>query len=558
MYPGTRASVSLRTGISGDLRSSASEGFKGSLSDPNGEGSLPKNEEYSIIALDKFILATRDSGYKGTQSAVSELVDNALQAEASEVNIWIKGPEEEDGSLLIAVQDNGHGMDSATLRNALRFGGSTRFDDRTGIGRYGMGLPNSSFSQARRFEVYSWRNGTSPIGCYLDLDEIAASSLTSVPRPTSVKQPPCCPSSGSRSGTTVVWRRCDRLDHRKVSTLARKMTWFLGRVFRYYLWRGVTITINNEPVRSIDPLFLKSPSFFVGAREFGEEIKYEMKGLSAQGGDGPVGTVTVRFAELPVEEWHALPNDEKRRMGITDQPVISVVRGEREIDRGWFFMGSKRRENYDDWWRCEIRFDPVLDERFGITHTKQQIHPTQELLDVLVKDLETIGRSLNLRVRQAHQNLKSRTEVAKSEERAAAEERTLTPLPPSSPAERRRFTKVIGRSPLLKKWASEQSNSKPRYAIFESQVDSPIFYDVVRSDGRLAVLVNRSHAFYKRVYAQLSDTQNGELKDLRTKIDLILLAAARSEELATTTTAKRVLNDFRVAWSNTLANYLRT
>ena len=37
-----------------------------------------RREECSIIALDKFIQATRDSGYKGTASAISELVDNAI------------------------------------------------------------------------------------------------------------------------------------------------------------------------------------------------------------------------------------------------------------------------------------------------------------------------------------------------------------------------------------------------------------------------------------------------------------------------------------------------
>lgn len=519
---------------------------------------MRKKDEYSIIALDKFILATRDSGYKGTPSAVSELVDNAIQANATEINIWIKASDREEDSIVIAVQDNGHGMDAATLRNALRFGGSTRFNDRTGIGRYGMGLPNSSLSQARRFEVYTWRKSNSVISCYLDLDEIAAGKLTAVPQPLSSRQPDCCAESHSRNGTTVVWRRCDRLDHRRASTLSRKLGWFLGRVFRYYLWRGVTLTVNGERVPELDPLFLKSPSLFVGAREFGEAIHYEMSGLLPDGTEGPTGTVTVRFAELPVEDWHALSNDEKRRMGITDQPVVSIVRGEREIDRGWFFMGSKRRENYDDWWRCEIRFDPVLDERFGLTHTKQQIHPTQELLEVLVKDLETIARSLNLRVRQAHQNLKSRTEVARSEERAAKEEKSLSPLPTSSPDDRRKFARITGRSPLLKKWAAEPPNSKVRYAIFESQVDSPIFYDVIRNDGRIAVLINRSHAFYKRVYSLLSEAQTGDLKELRTNLDLILLAAARSEQLARSATARKALNDFRVAWSHTLATYLRT
>ncbi len=28
----------------------------------------------------------------------------------------------------------------------------------------------------------------------------------------------------------------------------------------------------------------------------------------------------------------------------------------RESDYGWFFMGPKRKENYDDWWRCEVAF----------------------------------------------------------------------------------------------------------------------------------------------------------------------------------------------------------
>ncbi|MGI8447952.1 MAG: hypothetical protein ACR2MP_12395 [Streptosporangiaceae bacterium] len=46
---------------------------------------------------------------------------------------------------------------------------------------------------------------------------------------------------------------------------------------------------------------------------------------------------------------------------MTGSPSVSVVRSGREIDQGWFFMGTKRRENHDDWWRCEVRFDPVLD-----------------------------------------------------------------------------------------------------------------------------------------------------------------------------------------------------
>jgi hypothetical protein len=46
----------------------------------------------SIVCIDKFIEATRDSGYKGTAHAVSELVDNSIQAGAGRVTIVIEAP----------------------------------------------------------------------------------------------------------------------------------------------------------------------------------------------------------------------------------------------------------------------------------------------------------------------------------------------------------------------------------------------------------------------------------------------------------------------------------
>src|SRR5437867_858712 len=116
-----------------------------------------RNDDFSLIAVDKFILATRDSGYKGTESAVAELIDNSLQAAAR--HVWINVAVHEERSehpLRLSVLDDGGGMDKRTLRQSLRFGGTSRFNDRSGLGRYGMGLPNSSLSQARRVDVYSW------------------------------------------------------------------------------------------------------------------------------------------------------------------------------------------------------------------------------------------------------------------------------------------------------------------------------------------------------------------------------------------------------------------
>src|SRR5713101_1846319 len=136
----------------------------------------------SIIALDKFIQATRDSGYKGTSSAISELVDNSIQAGATHIAISVTAStsEEEGKAVEISVLDNGSGMDPFTLRQALRFGGSSRFGDRSGLGRYGMGLPNASLSQARRVTVYSWQAPGEGCAVYLDVDEVANGTINVV------------------------------------------------------------------------------------------------------------------------------------------------------------------------------------------------------------------------------------------------------------------------------------------------------------------------------------------------------------------------------------------
>lgn len=105
-------------------------------------------------------------------------------------------------------------------------------------------------------------------------------------------------------------------------------------------------------------------------------------------------------SELPLDKWHDLLAEEKKARRITSAPCVSAVRAGREIDHGWFFMGGKRHENYDAWWRCEVSFHPVLDELFGITNSKQAISPRGELLDMLGQHLEPIGRGLNNRVRR--------------------------------------------------------------------------------------------------------------------------------------------------------------
>ena len=141
------------------------------------------------------------------------------------------------------------------------------------------------------------------------------------------------------------------------------------------LYDGKALRINAEPVIAFDPLFLREGNNLVGAVPYGPPLTYDVSA-----GDGLRSQIVVRFAVLPVEQWHSFSNEEKSRFGISKGAGVSIIRAGREIDYGWYFMGSKRKENYDDWWRCEIAFfTPELDELFGVTHTKQKVNPTEAL-----------------------------------------------------------------------------------------------------------------------------------------------------------------------------------
>ena len=518
-----------------------------------------KNKDSSIIALDKFIQATRDSGYKGTYSAASELVDNALQANAKHVRVKVFSTADNTMyPIQLAVLDDGCGMDKKTLRQALRFGGSSRFNDRSGLGRYGMGLPNSSLSQAKKVEVYTWQKPERVIYSYLDVDEIAKGTLSEIPIPYSRKLPKIYSKGIRKSGTLVLWSNCDRLSNRRIQTITHKLSQALGRIFRHYIWDGVEIYINGKLVQPIDPTFQSGQNGDGTAAIFGQPICYEIAAPSTNGSPSKIGKVSVTFTELPVHNWHTLTNEEKRQRGISNNAGVSIVRANREVDYGWFFMGKKRRENYDDWWRCEIRFDPILDEAFGITHTKQQIRPQEYLNEILIPDIENMAKALNSRVRQAHIRLKITERSQDAEQTAIEKENLLQPLPKRAPkAEYETIINQIGKQyRTLKNTINKSSENGLQYCIREAKMKDTEFFCFAVKNGHFILVINPEHPFYRNVYALLINESKPELKELRCQVDLLLLASARAEALATSKSQRELLKTYRQNWSDILATFL--
>lgn len=485
-----------------------------------------------------FLVAMRDSGYKTTALAVAELIDNAIQAGASLVSVEIAAVTDSEFPIEVRVTDDGSGMDAVTLGRALTFGGSSRFGDRTSLGRYGMGLPNGALSRARRVEVYSWQ-GPTVCWSFLDVDDIVRTRQRTLPAVSAIDRPEFVPDS--LSGSVVRLMHCDRLEYRRVSTIAQRLIGELGRIYRAFLRANLRLVVNGISVVPVDPMFLDTGGRAAGTRQFGDVLNYHLEV------GGRPGTVEVRFSELPIERWHVLSVHEKRQLGISNTPCVSVLRAGREIDRGWFFMGGKRRENYDDWWRCEIRFEPSLDDLFGITHAKQAIAPRQGLVDLLSADLEPIARALNSRVRQRFELVKVSTPLTVAERHAARVHALLPALPNRSD---RVSPELEG---LLTQLDAESADTRP-YRLAVSELPSTSAFEAALRRGRLVVALNSRHPLYRDLYGPLAASEAQRDQDAATRLALTVLAVARAEYLGP---AKRhASRQFRQNWSDVLATFL--
>jgi hypothetical protein len=471
---------------------------------------------------------------------MAELIDNSIQAGAVNVGVEVSSTRDPRMPVEIAVTDDGAGMDADALAAALTFGGSSRFGDRSSLGRYGMGLPNGTLSRGRRVEVYTWR-GSQCLRSVLDLDEITARGGDALPCVEAVARPP---GATGGSGTLVRLLRCDRLEYRRPAALARKLEEELGRIYRHFLVSGLGLTINGRKVPACDPLCLLGDSAWTGGREFGDTLVYRVPASAGK------GKISVRFSELPVDKWHDLPAEEKKARGITSAPCVSVVRAGREIDRGWFFMGGKRRENYDDWWRCEVSFDPVVDELFGITNSKQAISPRGELLDMLGPDLEPIARALNNRVRRQFEMVRSVVPLGAAERQAGRADAALPPLPP------RKDPIPEGAEQAMVGSRHKKTSGSGPYQIVVTDFPGTQAFDIVVRDGQLWLLLNSRHPLYRDLYGPLATSEVPKDQDVAKQIALTVLAAARAE-VGTWPRAGRVNGRrFRQTWADVLATFM--
>ena len=394
-----------------------------------------------IIPANTAIETFRDNGYKDTASAISELIDNSIDAKAKNIQIIVfektvtkaNRPMKEISE--IAIVDDGSGMNEEDLKTSLQFGNGTKFEKKEGIGKFGIGLPNASVSQCKHVEIFTWMNSKT-LFTYLDIDEVKNKKQQDINDVVEKKLPSHIEQEikKTRSGTAIIWSECDRLDIARGETLYRRMSKKLCRVFRHYLDKNssfknkVKMTYKvvgdnfEEELLPNDPLYLAFPNNLPDGKtgiKYNDKAIMELKSKDDDPREGKIeiafinpktnipekSDVIFRFSFIKDEVWQAESDKtSKFQTHLNRNSGISFVRDGREIDFGNFgyFVSYDLTDRY---WGCEIRFSPTLDSIFGVSNDKQGVRNIGPLSKSIrdedgITD-EDVKNTPNLKLREA-------------------------------------------------------------------------------------------------------------------------------------------------------------
>ena len=396
----------------------------------NATVSISEFEEMDIINISDYGEALRNSGYKDIESAMAEIVDNSIQAEAENVLVIIKDRVPSYGKRSqvyeVAFLDDGTGMPPEWVQGCLRFGNGTRRNTK-GMGKFGVGLPQSSMYACPRVEVYSWQDGID--NCYssfLDIDMVSKGEQLKI-KPAERKDVPneykkylkenlhLCDSTFdfTKQGTLVLWKNCDNVVPSTVSALFKRLGFSFGKKYRHlicdeksniYLIHD-TKDQYNEKVIPNDPLFLMNNNIVLGNPNNPEQLQkkvfvegsepifepfstefcpdgivhQKIKYWDRESKTSKEGEVVLTFSIVKEKFYdmdhmtNPVPGNTKMGEYVGKLEGISVVREGREIDFGEFDFYSDKNSPYHRWWGCEIAFNRDLDQVFKVANNKQHV-----------------------------------------------------------------------------------------------------------------------------------------------------------------------------------------
>jgi hypothetical protein len=540
--------------------------------------------DFSLVVGDAFVRGIRDIGYKHTGTALDELIDNAVQAEAEKIHVvfGFDGDSEKKPDR-VAVIDDGHGMDEVMIRLAVLWGGTHREDDRTGFGRYGYGLPSASVSQGQRFTVYSKPIDGKWYRVTVDLDDIKNGKYTNeggrivVPAATPATLPNWLGDylaehfgAGLEHGTIVEIEKVDRLTWTTATSLERHLLEHFGITYRNFL-REVEIRVNGKRVEPCDPLFL-TPGFRFYELDADRAEALPSLVIEVKDGAGAVHLVKARFAHMaPTFQLKdkASPKGGKGNLNprfavMKDHNGIIVLRNGRQIDVLTSGCPWTTFVNNDRNWGVEVDFPAGLDEEFSITTSKQQIRLSQRMWDILKEAgvYPAIEEMRHILKRQRAELKAARDEdptKKRASEQAMEETIKYKTRKPGGDRQQRvqesetEFKREVERRAREAGIEPDKIDADLRaevqgspYRLRTETMPGAPFFRMVQMGGQKVLYLNKAHRFYTDVYAG-----NNSNPSVRAALEVLLFVLGDCE-LDSSDERKLFYQTERAEWSTRL------
>lgn len=303
----------------------------------------------------------RSIGYSFS-TAVADIIDNSISAEASEIFIYSDPLISEP---YFCILDNGHGMNAQELDNAM-LPGSNRDgipDGENELGRFGLGLKSASLSQCRDFTVASKRYGKLHAMSFdldiierenkLELEVLSDEEIELLPHIEELKS--------FETGTIVIWTKFDRIEgeaknfedsFRAVVAESKK---HVELVFHRF-YDEIRIYYHGKRVEKRDPFLIDS----IGRQQTGRTTI-----INVEGSEIVVVPYTLPYANKLTSQEKALLGNPK---SIYDDQGFYLYRNRRLISWGsWMRMGIRSELNklarirvdipssLDSVWRLDVK-----------------------------------------------------------------------------------------------------------------------------------------------------------------------------------------------------------
>jgi hypothetical protein len=324
-------------------------------------------------------------GYK-FWDAVADLVDNSVDANAR--NILIRFVRSAHGVNTVLIVDDGDGMNSAELREAMRFGSNIEKKGNQ-LGKYGIGLKSASLSQAEVVTVLSRKQG-SLVGRRWKLQNIKdrwQCEILAEPGIRSQLSANFGDVSVRKSGTIIIWERLEHLQtlphnlDRILDKTVNQLCIELGiRFHRFLSDKRLRIAIDQQLAGEPEPVIHR---YVMALDPFGYDVSgkhgYPLK-LQLQL-DG------VKFP-VACHIWPPKSRADGYRLGggkVALRQGFYFYRNDRVIQAGgWNGIRADDGEPHFSLARVAVDLPSELDSMFKLDVTKSSLDPTPKFLQALL------------------------------------------------------------------------------------------------------------------------------------------------------------------------------